>query len=182
MTKTLAYTTEQRSADLTFATCSCGPDLDPDIHILARRAVAFRRYFTRQANKDDTLGENHLIGNTREGLLLGGTGSGSKHFGWDGTATRNGKMVRAIYRMYSERKEPGIYKQGDKEQQKAEGGDPTSKARAALRKRCRPLGPIGFLLESIHRQAAPLDPSWKIIQFNQQPIDLVEWSAHLLNP
>ena len=95
---------------------------------------------------------------------------------------RNGKMARAIYRMYRERDEPGVYKQGDKEKPKAEGGGPTSKARAALRKRCKPFGPMGLLLESIHLQAASLDPSWKIVQFNQQPIDLAEGSAHLLNP
>ena len=47
MAKTLTYTTEHMSADLTFATCSHGPDLDPDIHILTRRAVALRRYYTR---------------------------------------------------------------------------------------------------------------------------------------
>ena len=34
-TQALTYTTKQRSADLTFATCSHGPDLDPDVHILS---------------------------------------------------------------------------------------------------------------------------------------------------
>ena len=43
ISKTIAYTTSQRSADLTFAVASYGPDLDPDIHIFSRRAVAFRR-------------------------------------------------------------------------------------------------------------------------------------------
>ena len=43
----LAYTADQRSADLTFAVASYGPDLDPDTHIFSRRAVAFRRYVTR---------------------------------------------------------------------------------------------------------------------------------------
>ena len=65
MTKTLAYTTEQRSADLTFATCSCGLDLNPDIHILARRATAFRRYFTRKANNGDLQGGDDPGDNTR---------------------------------------------------------------------------------------------------------------------
>ena len=51
MAKTLTYTTEQRSPDLTFATCSHGPDLDPDIHLLTRRAVALRRYYTRLPNQ-----------------------------------------------------------------------------------------------------------------------------------
>lgn len=47
ISKTIAYTTSQRSADLTFAVASYGPDLDPDIHILSRGATAFRRYVTR---------------------------------------------------------------------------------------------------------------------------------------
>ena len=46
--KTLTYTTEHMSADMTFATCSHGPDLDPDIRIITRGAVAFRRYYTRK--------------------------------------------------------------------------------------------------------------------------------------
>ena len=50
ITKTLAYTTKQRSSDLTFATASHGPDLDPETHIFSRRAVAFRRYVTRSPN------------------------------------------------------------------------------------------------------------------------------------
>ena len=47
ISKTIAYTTSQRSADLTFAVASYGPDLDPDVHIFSRRAVVFRRYITR---------------------------------------------------------------------------------------------------------------------------------------
>ena len=47
ISRTIAYTTAQRSADLTFAVASHGPDLDPDTHICTRRAVAFRRYVTR---------------------------------------------------------------------------------------------------------------------------------------
>ena len=44
------------------------------------------------------------------------------------------------------------------------------------------MGPIGLLLESIHLQPASLDPSWKIVKYNQQPIDLIEGSAHLVSP
>ena len=51
-TQALSYTTKQRSSDLTFATCSQGPDLDPDVHILVRRAVALRRYITRSGEGD----------------------------------------------------------------------------------------------------------------------------------
>ena len=51
--RAVTYTTEQRSSDLTFATCSHGPDLDPDITIFARRAVAFRRYMTKGGGEVD---------------------------------------------------------------------------------------------------------------------------------
>ena len=44
ITKTVTFTTEQRSSDLTFATASHGPDLDPEASILARRAAAVRRF------------------------------------------------------------------------------------------------------------------------------------------
>ena len=52
ITKTLTYTTDQRSADLTFATASHGPDLDPEVAIAMRRAVAVRRYISKsEANE-----------------------------------------------------------------------------------------------------------------------------------
>ena len=47
ISKTIAYTTSQGSADLTFAVASYGPDLDPDIHLFSRRAIAFWRYAAR---------------------------------------------------------------------------------------------------------------------------------------
>ena len=49
----MTYTTEQRSSDLTFATASHGPDLDPEVSIAARRAVAVRRFISKcKANED----------------------------------------------------------------------------------------------------------------------------------
>ena len=47
ITKTVTFTTEQRSSDLTFATASHGTDLDPEASILARRAAALRRYINK---------------------------------------------------------------------------------------------------------------------------------------
>ena len=44
------------------------------------------------------------------------------------------------------------------------------------------MGPVGLLIEAIHLQAASMDGSWTIRQLNQQPIELVRGSAHLLNP
>ena len=65
---------------------------------------------------------------------------------------------------------------------KQDGGDPATPARAAIRKRCKPLGPIGLLLESVHLQAASIDRHWKVIQVNQQPIDIIEGPAHFVAP
>ena len=47
ISKTFTYTTDQRSVDLTFATASNGPDLDPESCIYTRRAVALRRFITK---------------------------------------------------------------------------------------------------------------------------------------
>ena len=47
VTRTLTFTTDQTSSDLTFATASHGPDLDPETSIFARRAMAVRRYFNK---------------------------------------------------------------------------------------------------------------------------------------
>ena len=72
ITKALAYTTKQRSADLTFATASYGPDLDPDTHIFSRRCVAFRRYVT----KSTKTGKRWLtfLQHTKKQGILGRTG------------------------------------------------------------------------------------------------------------
>ena len=43
-------------------------------------------------------------------------------------------------------------------------------------------GPVGLLLESIHLQAATLDDRFRIQQFNQQAIDLVEGPTQLVMP
>ena len=41
------YTSKRRSLDLVFALASEGADLDPEVEIVVRRAVAFRRYITK---------------------------------------------------------------------------------------------------------------------------------------
>ena len=51
VTNTRTFTTDQRSSDLTFATASHGPDLDPEISILGRRAMVARRRKMRRRLK-----------------------------------------------------------------------------------------------------------------------------------
>ena len=47
ISNTFTYTTDARSVDLTFATASNGPDLDPESCIYTRRAVVFRRFINK---------------------------------------------------------------------------------------------------------------------------------------
>ena len=200
--KTLTYTTEHRSADLTFATCSHGPDLDPDILFLSKRAVAFRRYYTRTlASQEAVAGDGGTSVRTRrasrgsvatpseaDGRIGGAYGSSAvdpsatSQVSWKEASVRHGKLARAIYRKYQQLREPGIHKAKDETTPKYEGGDPATPARAASRKPCRPLGPIGLLLESVHLQSAAIDQQWRVRQYNQQPIDIVDGSAHTVAP
>ena len=53
VTKTVTFTTEQRSSDLTFATASHGPDLDPESSIFARRATALSRFINKSVQNEE---------------------------------------------------------------------------------------------------------------------------------
>ena len=44
---TIAFNTKRRSADLTFAFCSKGTDVDPETEVLVRRVMAMRRAVAR---------------------------------------------------------------------------------------------------------------------------------------
>ena len=101
---------------------------------------------------------------------------------WKDAAVRNARIVKAILHMYRKKGEPGIFSEGGDLQPKDDGGDPGTKGRAKVRHQCRPHGPIGLLLESIHLQAASLDEQFVIRQFNQQPIEVVGGPAQLVTP
>ena len=51
-----------------------------------------------------------------------------------------------------------------------------------MRGECKPRGPVGFLLESIHLQAATMDETCRIRQWNQQSIELVNGPAQQAAP
>ena len=95
---------------------------------------------------------------------------------------RNQWGAAASFEGYQARNQPGIHKARDDEQPEEVGGDPTMRQRAKLRKWCRPMGPIGLLLESVHLQSASIDSQWRYCQFNQTPIDIVDGPAQLLSP
>ena len=48
---TIGVSAKHRSADLTSALYSHGPDLDPEGHILAQRVVALKRHMVKQVDK-----------------------------------------------------------------------------------------------------------------------------------
>ena len=47
-------------------------------------------------------------------------------------------------------------------------GEPATKHRATIRRQCKPRGPVGHLLESVHMQAASMDGEGTIWQYNQK--------------
>ena len=84
--------------------------------------------------------------------------------------------------MYAARKEPGTYQSDEILEEKKLGGDPATKERAMLRKQCKPEGPYGLLLESVHIQAAALDETMKIIPQDSFIIDIAEAPIQQLAP
>ena len=121
-----------------------GTDLDPEVEIVARRAVAFRIYYT----KDDT----------------------NKH------------KVDKIYHEHAKAKEPGIDVDDHFFTEKCIAEEPATPERAKLRKQCNPQGPIGFLLESLHLQAATLSKKYKVKQWNQPEIGLASGPVQQVAP
>ena len=190
ITKKLTYTTEQRSADFTFATCSFGPDLDADIHILTRRAFAFRRYLARRGMPEEYgIGMGPLTPaqpQSWSGAEGGETGRGpltpTQPQPWKDVAFQNGEQIRAILERYKAKGDLGVHEDGDQARPKIDGGGPGIVDRAKVRKQCRPQGPCGLLSEVIHLQVATLDASYRTQQLNQQPIDIVGGPSQLVTP
>ena len=89
----------------------------------------------------------------------------------------NVSRVEAIIAKYKEDGDPGIYVDDEQIEEKEVGGDPATAGRAKVRRQCKPQGPVWLLLESFHLQAAALDEGYRILQFNQQAIDLVKGPA-----
>ena len=96
-----------------------GQDVDPEVEIVVRRAVGFRRYYTKNG--------------------------------------RNMKKVKEIYERYANNKELGIDIDEEHLMNKTIAGEPATPERAKLRKECNPQCPVGFLLESLHLQAATMN-------------------------
>ena len=84
-------------------------------------------------------------------------------------------MIDEIYEGYHENDEPGCYRGLEELKDRTIAGEPGTAQRGRLRKRCKPFGPVGFLLESIFLQAAGMDCNYEIRQWNQPTIQI--WQA-----
>ena len=86
--------------------------------------------------------------------------------------------MRDIMRMYEEEGDPVILKEGDLNEdglkEKLIAGEQASKQRAWVRRQCKPRGPIGHLLESIHMRAAFIDDEGTVWQNDQMPVQLLK--------
>ena len=93
-------------------------------------------------------------------------------------------MIQDIFNKYKDDGRPAICEDGNdmKLNSKILAGEPTSKTRATLRSQCNPQGPVGYMLESVHLQAAMMDTSYKIHQHNQPSVDTMEVPYQHLAP
>ena len=79
---------------------------------------------------------------------------------------QNAERIKTICQAYKQRKEPGIHMDEEQLRNKKVAGDPATTERAEIRNQCSPKGPVGFLLESLHLQAATMDEGYKVQQNN----------------
>ena len=91
-------------------------------------------------------------------------------------------MAKEILEEYRKRGEPGCYKGEEDLATREIAGEPGTPQRSRLRKRCKPQGPIGFLLESLFLQAAAVGGAFHIKQWNQPDIAIREAPYQHLKP
>ena len=84
----------------------------------------------------------------------------------------NAEKVKTIMAAHRRREEPGMHQDEEQLRNKELAGDPATAERAKVRNQCKPKGPIGFLLESIHMHAATLNENLTIQQWDQQDIEI----------
>ena len=90
--------------------------------------------------------------------------------------------MQAILEAYRNKEEPGCHKDDEQLREKTLGGDPASAEKAGIRKQCKPTGPIGFYLETLHLQTATMDEDYTLRQWNQPKIELQKGPAQQLGP
>lgn len=146
----MTFTTDRGSLDLTCANCSRGSDVDPDVEVVRRRVMGFRR--TSVVHREAA------------------------------------SMVSDIFNKYCEQGHPGTCNTLDDANLEGHllanvvAGEPTSRERARLRSQCKPHGPAGYLLESLHLQASAMDIDYVVHQGNQPDIMAIEAPYQHLSP
>ena len=74
----ITHSSTHRSHDLTFAVCSNGSDLDPEVHMLIRRVILLRRMMTKHVRASEAvlhiyrLYKSHEYDGTDVGKVLAG--------------------------------------------------------------------------------------------------------------
>ena len=61
-------------------------------------------------------------------------------------------------------------------------GEPGSTRRSHIRAECKPMGPIGLLLESAHMLAASIDEKMVIRRYNEQDLDIMKMPFQRVQP
>ena len=84
------------------------------------------------------------------------------------------KLLQENLDIYDEQGVAGIFTGFDDLRNKTLGGPPKHPDRMKLRKECCSGGPVGYLLESMHLNAATLDVKGVMRQHNQPDIDILE--------
>ena len=92
------------------------------------------------------------------------------------------QMAKEIMEEYKKRGEPGAFISDEELRKKTPGGEPTTTERAEMRRRCKPQGPVGYLLETAHLQASSIDDSFTIKQWNQPNVDILRTPYQHLRP
>ena len=98
----------------------------------------------------------------------------------------NAKMMDENLEMYAENQEPTTIKKGEEAQAKNVNkhiaDEPGRSMRTAMRRQCKPKGPVGILLETLHLQSSAIDDEKVIHQFDQPPIDLLNAPYQHITP
>ena len=89
--------------------------------------------------------------------------------------------MAVVYDAYGMAGELTIAANSPEEDSRQIAGDPLSRSRAAMRRRCKPKGPFGLLLESIYLQAAVVTPELTIQRQGHPAANIVDTELRMLD-
>ena len=91
-------------------------------------------------------------------------------------------LALEIYEEYASIREPGVYTGHEDLRHKEVAAEPATTERSRIRRQCKPMGPVGLLMESLRLNAAALDKEFNIWQRNQIPIGITTVAYQHLQP